>query len=184
MNAEDFGHVRYGDIRASDAQITTRRIMTARRWRRTAPSYLHHSHQPRRWRRKTSCYNCELNMTQQNCWQRLRRKLGRQGNGRRPNCWTSRHEPRRSDLTRVPPVPHPLQALPGRGRRQHRLSRVQTSRQLYYIWRLNAEMTPCDVRRSAAANNASVMRTAERTVRPPRRGRHRQRHTIRLNLQH
>jgi hypothetical protein len=151
----------------------------------TAPCYLHRSHQPRRWCRKTGCCNCEHNMTQPNCWQRQQRpKLGRQGHGRRPNCWTSRHEPRRSGLTRVPTVPQPLQALPGRGLRQHHLSKVPTSRQFYSIWRPIAEMTPSNVRRSAAANNASVMRTTERTVRSPRRGRHRQRHTIGLNLQH
>jgi hypothetical protein len=39
-------------------------------------------------------------------------------------------------------------------------------------------------RRNAAANNESVTRTAEQIVRPPRRGRHRRRHIIGLNLQH
>ena len=48
----------------------------------------------------------------------------------------------------------------------------------------NADSNRCFERRSAAAINEIVTRTAERDFRPPSREQHRQRHTTRLNSQH
>jgi hypothetical protein len=79
---EDFGDVRYGDICESDAQITTRGIMTANSPELPA-SQSSTQEVASQLTRKTSCCNYEHNMMQPNCWQRQRTpKLGRQGHGR------------------------------------------------------------------------------------------------------